>query len=441
MVFAAHPTCAPCHCAQRRLTRRRFAYLLPRASAAEASRVDKPVVFVAGATGRTGFRVLQQLVTAGYDVRAGVRDVSKANDVFAGRNAPAGVGYTGKKSPPPALVLDTSRITPVVCDVTQPQTLAAALGDATCVVSCLGAPESDALNPALPRLIDGEGTIALVNAAKAAGTVKHFVMVSSLGTGKFGWPASILNLFWNVLEHKREAELALIKSGLPFTIVRPGGMERPTDDYEETHGMVLAPADTKFGGQVSRKQVAQLCVHCLSSPALAANKVIEVIAEENVPLRALDRQLEALPLVAGGVPAKEGTVEAFTTKYAYTKSPTSRVLDVLAFGGAAPEVVNCRAAMIAAATMFWQELHGGGTLLAQCDAAGVHPAAEVTAAAIIAMSLPPLLRGVVPKDANLGAFSAGAELLNGRLAMLGLATATALELQNGVPVMTHPLPF
>lgn len=38
-------------------------------------------------------------------------------------------------------------------------------------------------------------------------------------------------------------------------IVRPGGMERPTDAYKETHNTTLSKEDTLFGGQVSNLQV------------------------------------------------------------------------------------------------------------------------------------------------------------------------------------------
>lgn len=41
------------------------------------------------------------------------------------------------------------------------------------------------------------------------------------------WRAGILNLFGGVLIQKRRAEVALEESGLPYVIVRPGGMERP----------------------------------------------------------------------------------------------------------------------------------------------------------------------------------------------------------------------
>jgi uncharacterized protein YbjT (DUF2867 family) len=88
----------------------------------------------------------------------------------------------------------------------------------------VGAPETDVLNASAPKKIDGEGTIALIDAARVA-DVSQFVLVTSLGTGKIGFPASILNLFWGVLFWKREAEKALEASGMNYCIVRPGGAQ------------------------------------------------------------------------------------------------------------------------------------------------------------------------------------------------------------------------
>jgi hypothetical protein len=51
----------------------------------------------------------------------------------------------------------------------------------TQVVCTVGA--SEGLEPSAPKRIDGEGTIALVEAAAAAG-VQQFLLVSSIGTGK-----------------------------------------------------------------------------------------------------------------------------------------------------------------------------------------------------------------------------------------------------------------
>lgn len=53
----------------------------------------------------------------------------------------------------------------------------------------MGAAENDLLGAfANVKAVDGEGSISLVRAAEAAG-VQQFVMVTSLGTGKWGWPA------------------------------------------------------------------------------------------------------------------------------------------------------------------------------------------------------------------------------------------------------------
>lgn len=38
------------------------------------------IVFVAGATGQTGKRIVKELLMQGYEVRAGVRDIAKAKD-------------------------------------------------------------------------------------------------------------------------------------------------------------------------------------------------------------------------------------------------------------------------------------------------------------------------------------------------------------------------
>lgn len=43
---------------------------------------SKKIVFVAGATGQTGKRIVNELLTKGYEVRAGVRDVAKAKDAL-----------------------------------------------------------------------------------------------------------------------------------------------------------------------------------------------------------------------------------------------------------------------------------------------------------------------------------------------------------------------
>lgn len=57
------------------------------------------------------------------------------------------------------------------------------------VVQAIGAAENNVLDFGAPKRIDGTAAIDLVNASVEAG-ITQYVMVTSLGTGKFGWPAS-----------------------------------------------------------------------------------------------------------------------------------------------------------------------------------------------------------------------------------------------------------
>eukprot|EP00882_Tetradesmus_deserticola_P009423 GHRQ01009946.1.p1 GENE.GHRQ01009946.1~~GHRQ01009946.1.p1 ORF type:complete len:511 (+),score=246.04 GHRQ01009946.1:105-1637(+) len=252
-------------------------------TAAKKGPKDPRTVFLAGATGRLGARVLRELLAAGFKVRAGARNVDAAKS-----NTDIALQF-GLLVPE-----QLSRLQWVEFDLEEPEGMAAAIGNASRVVCAVGAPESATLDASAPKRIDGDGSIALVEAAAAAG-VEQFVLVTSLGTGKFGFPAAVLNLFWGVLKQKRRAEEALERSGMSYCIVRPGGMERPTDDYKNTHNLTLKPRDSTFGGQVSRLQVAELVTAALVNPELAANKCLELVAETSAPAASLAELLDSLP--------------------------------------------------------------------------------------------------------------------------------------------------
>jgi nucleoside-diphosphate-sugar epimerase len=130
------------------------------------------LVFVAGATGRCGARIVRELLKQGNRVRAGVRDVEGARESLDVAQA------LGLLTPEQARRVDL-----VPFNLSNREGMRSALGGASVVVCAVGAPESDALNPGAPKAIDGEGSIALINEAAAAG-VPRFVLISSLGTGK-----------------------------------------------------------------------------------------------------------------------------------------------------------------------------------------------------------------------------------------------------------------
>ena len=214
--------------------------------------VSKMNVLVVGATGKTGQWVTRQLNTDTLEVsvRAMVRDQTKAD--FS----------------------DTVEV--VVGDVLKPDTLRAAMTGCDAVICATGAAPS--LDPTGPYQVDFAGTKNLVDVAKAVG-VKRFVIVSSLCVSKFFHP---LNLFWLVLYWKKQAEEYIVKSGLTYTIVRPGGL-RSEDSGE---AIVMKEADTLFEGGIAREKVAQVCVAALHEPA-AENKIVEIVTSADASERSL----------------------------------------------------------------------------------------------------------------------------------------------------------
>ncbi|MFZ1029088.1 MAG: SDR family oxidoreductase [Limnoraphis robusta] len=200
--------------------------------------------FVAGATGQTGRRIVQQLVDQNIPVRALVRNLETAEKILP------------------------SEAELVVGDVLQPQSLKAAIADSTVLLCATGATPS--FDPTGPYKVDYEGTKNLVEVAKQTG-IEHFVLVSSLCVSQFFHP---LNLFWLILVWKKLAEDYIRQSGLPYTIVRPGGLKN--EDNQDT--IVMKPADTLFDGSIPRTKVATVCVEALSIPT-ARNKIVEIIAK------------------------------------------------------------------------------------------------------------------------------------------------------------------
>jgi uncharacterized protein YbjT (DUF2867 family) len=208
---------------------------------------SQPLVLIAGATGRTGQQVLAQLNdNPAYRIRAMAREPS-----------------AGK-------LRATGRVTWVSADVTRPWSLAAAMAGVSYVICAIGATERSGPNG--PEFVDFGGVRNLAEAARVAG-VRQFVLVSSMGVesggGFVGW---ILNLIGgDVLEWKAKGEQALRDSGVPYTIVRPGGLR---DDAGGAKGIRLQQGD-KGMGSISRADVARVLVASLGRPD-AINRTFEI---------------------------------------------------------------------------------------------------------------------------------------------------------------------
>ncbi|KAK9830289.1 hypothetical protein WJX72_010823 [[Myrmecia] bisecta] len=221
--------------------------------------------FVAGATGGTGRNIVKQLVAQGVPVQALVRDPLRAVTLLPGSQDGCVELLKG--------------------DVYQFSTLPSAM--AGCNVVLIATGSQPLTDPFGPYNVDYQGTVNIVAAAKQQG-IEKIVLVSSIGADEPFFP---LNLLFGVLFWKKRAEEEVQRSGIDYTIVRPGGLLNEPRQGQPTGGVVMEGPAT-FGlppkrtpsGPILRSQVAEVCIEALVEPA-ASNKVVEVVTDQAVPAR------------------------------------------------------------------------------------------------------------------------------------------------------------
>ncbi|KAM0933115.1 putative NAD(P)-binding domain, NAD(P)-binding domain superfamily [Dioscorea sansibarensis] len=231
----------------------------------------KKKVFVAGSTGRTGKKIVEQLLAKGFAVRAGALDLEKAR-----RSLPLG-----------------SSLDIVKADVTEgSEKLAEAIGDAEAVICATGFRYS--WDIFAPWKVDNFGTVNLVEACRKIG-VKRFILISSIlvngaAMGQILSPAYIfLNAFGLTLIAKLQAEQYIRNSGINYTIIRPGGLR----DDPPSGNIIMEPEDTLYEGSVSRDQVAEIAVEAILCPE-SYFKVVEIVSRTDAPRRPIKDLFSAI---------------------------------------------------------------------------------------------------------------------------------------------------
>lgn len=227
---------------------------------ADAGTDAAELVLVAGATGRTGREIVADLQLQGYRVRAFVRDRGKAR-MTLGDDIEFAEG-----------------------DVRERATIDAALAGVSAIISAIGAGRGDPANG--PEFVDYGGVRNLAEAAAAA-ELRQVVLVSSAGVTQ---EDHILNkMFNNVLRWKFKGEEALRSSGVPYTIVRPGGLiNAPAGEA----GIVFRQGDTE-AGTIARADLARVCVAALGSSD-ALNKTFEVNSDKSASAGSITDSFAAL---------------------------------------------------------------------------------------------------------------------------------------------------
>jgi uncharacterized protein YbjT (DUF2867 family) len=255
-------------------------------------------VLVAGATGGVGQLTVAKLLEKGFPVRVLTRSAEKVQNMF------------------------NNRVEIAIGDIRQPTTLPPAVQDVSYIICCTGTTafpstkwdfdnteEVQGIGSLIewgkiyldaqyrrakarnsPEQVDAQGVSNLVAAAPK--NLKRFVFISSCGIlRKDKPPFSILNAF-GVLDAKQKGEEAIIRSGLPYTIIRPGRLiDGPYTSYDLNTlvkattggklGVVLGTGDTLLG-DTSRIDVASACVECIESPT-TEGKAFELVNQGQRP--------------------------------------------------------------------------------------------------------------------------------------------------------------
>jgi uncharacterized protein YbjT (DUF2867 family) len=186
-------------------------------------------VVVAGGHGKVGLRLLRLLADRGHRARGLIRNPDHAIELHK----------VGAES--------------VLCDIEALDDISRCCEGADAVVFAAGAGPGSGAERKLS--VDYGGAVKLIDAAKKTG-IDRYLMVSAIKVDRpEEWPEPMLPYY----EAKRDADEALMRSGLTYTIVRPGGL---TDDLGT--GLVEIGFGLE-GGEITRDDVAATLLFTLDA--------------------------------------------------------------------------------------------------------------------------------------------------------------------------------
>ena len=218
---------------------------------------------ITGASGKTGYRVAEEAISAGYDVRLIIRSQSEIPDSI--------------KSCERYVLSDTNGTT-----------LDYALKDCESLVIATGArPSIDLTGPAK---VDYLNIQKQVESCKRQ-NLNRVVLVSSLCAGKLIHP---LNLFGLILIWKRFGESSLQNSGLEWTIIRPGGLNENETNLKNQN-ILFSGEKTQEEGSIPRRLLAKSCIEALKTKD-SIGKIIEITSNEENPKTNMSKALKTFKI-------------------------------------------------------------------------------------------------------------------------------------------------
>ncbi|KAK1320451.1 hypothetical protein QJS10_CPA03g01694 [Acorus calamus] len=211
---------------------------------ANQRRKDPRTVFVAGATGQAGVRIAQALLRQDFAVRAGVPDLSDAQEL-----ARLAVKYKIISSE------ESKRLNAVEMAFDSEEAIAKAIGNATKVVVTIGPAENGA--------------------------------ASEVTTTDALRPLTLTEFLKKVVE--ADVSYTLIKTKL-------------TEDFspEGSYGIVVSPegsaaATNADDFKVSKSQIASVVADVFANTSIAENKVVEISTNPSAPSKSVEELFRAIP--------------------------------------------------------------------------------------------------------------------------------------------------
>ena len=210
-------------------------------------------ITILGAHGKIAMHMHPMLVKNGHQVRGLIRKQEQSEE------------------------LKNLGVEPVICDVEKEDDISEAVGNVDAVVFAAGAgPGSGADRK---WTVDRDGAVKLIETAKKNG-IDRYVMISAMGLDE---PRGS-DVFQVYQKAKAEADEALRKSGLDYTIIKPG---RLTDE-KGTGKVSLAPKLDP--GEIPREDVAAVLTNVLETPSLSG-KTLDLISGDSTVEEAIKKVL------------------------------------------------------------------------------------------------------------------------------------------------------
>ncbi|KAJ4979011.1 hypothetical protein NE237_009791 [Protea cynaroides] len=253
-------------------------------------RKDPGTIYVSGATGQAGIRIAQTLLRKGFTVRAGVPDLSAAQDL-------ARLASQYQIISPD----ESRRLNAVQSTFEDAESIAKAIGNATKLVITIGPEEN---GPA--KEVTTSDALQVIRAAKLAG-VDHVAIVydrrsmsglSSTLNVLDGISSFFGNLFSSSSQPLTVADFLqeVVQTDVGYTLMKTS----LTEDFspESSYNVVVLPEGISGANdyKVAKSQMASVVADVFSNTAVAENKVVQVSSDPSAPRKAIEELLSAIPV-------------------------------------------------------------------------------------------------------------------------------------------------